>query len=352
MARFGHKRPPSDLMAMLAAMPALTELHLISACNLLPDISVLLNLPPPPPPASTPPTPVAPDVDADGMSRLPPPAPTPLRPLPAALPLSQRLRRLSLCRGGYQFDTQEGSAQALHLGGHQRLGELPSWVSYRLPHLRELTLESCGLRRVPYKAVSGLRELRLLSMDRCPLGHAGVVSLDAWLPPQMEENGCGMAAVEVLQLRNCNIVALPYTMTRLTNLRRLDLGGNPLGNLAQPEVSYRHRNMGAAVLRYLKESGDRGFSELVCLTRLGHLGLQGCGLGTLPLGVADLTQLTSLDLSGNPELELNSGRVADLLAGQLPQLESLRLVETSAGEQLRDQQDLNLHHGLRTLILE
>lgn len=91
---------------------------------------------------------------------------------------------------------------------------------------------------MPAAALAGLPELRLLSLDYCPLGRSSAaVSLDAWWQP--EEEGCGGGAaaaatsrgctpatavgsgvgfgvegLEVLQLRCCDILALPYSVTR------------------------------------------------------------------------------------------------------------------------------------------
>ncbi|GIL99414.1 hypothetical protein Vretimale_4578 [Volvox reticuliferus] len=392
---------PTDLAALLGALPALTELHLTRACNLLPDPAILLHIPTSassdiaashsPGPQAQPPAghgaaaplqfpaaaaaaavaeaaggggafPVVAMAGA-GLAETAGGHPTLLAlPLPtssgATPPLAERLRLLSLCHAGYDFSTDEGAMQAaalgglrglqeltitlepvaeeglnrlpeswslltgltaLRLGGHQRLRRLPSWLSGSLRRLRELTLTSCGFYRVPAAALAGLAQLRLLSLDSCPLGRgSAAVSLDAWWPPEEgpegeaqdkgEEAGgsggevgrggeSGMARLEVLQLRDCDILALPYTVTRLTNIRRLELGGNPLGELALPVSSGRNSSqMRDVVLRYLKESGDRGFSQLAANTRLKHLGLERCGLKSVPLGVPELTQLASLDL--------------------------------------------------------
>ncbi len=62
-------------------------------------------------------------------------------------------------------------------------------------------------------------------------------------------------------------------------------------------------------------TGDRGFEllEQHC-TLLGTLGLQRCGLTALPPAVARLPNLTSLDLSHNPQLQLDPGQMADLIS--------------------------------------
>ncbi|GIL43048.1 hypothetical protein Vafri_757 [Volvox africanus] len=444
-----HDLQPTDLVALLGALPALTELHLTRACNLLPDPAILLHIPtsalndtapghspapqaqPPPGPgaAAAPQFPAAAAAAAAGeavgrggafpaaamgaagsraetVGGLTPPLVLPLPTTSAAIPpLAERLRLLSLYQGGYDFSTDEGAAQAaalgglrglqelnitlepaaeeglnrlpeswslltgltaLRLGGHLRLRRLPSWLSGSLRRMRELILTACGFHRVPAAALAGLPELRLLSLDRCPLGRgSAAVSLDAWWPPDegaevaaRDVGGApgegggegGMAALEVLQLRDCDILALPYTVTRLINVRRLELGDNPLGELALPLSGGRSSSqMRDVVMRYLKESGDRGFSQLAANTRLRHLGLERCGLKSVPLGVPELTQLTSLDLSHNAELELYDRDGVDL-PGRLPHLTCLRLLGTSARQQLREAGLAML--GGRELVLE
>eukprot|EP00198_Chlamydomonas_reinhardtii_P013928 XP_001703265.1 predicted protein [Chlamydomonas reinhardtii] len=154
---------------------------------------------------------------------------------------------------------------ALRLTGHLALRRLPSWLPARLGRLSELELVRCGLRLMPEPALAGLRRLRLLSLDGCPLGE-------------------GEAAP-----------ALPrgFGTRRLTRLETLELAGC-MGRLR------------ASVLRYLRESGDRGFELLEGCSRLQHLGLGRCGLAALPPAVAGgrLAGLTSLDVSGNVQLQL------------------------------------------------
>ncbi|KAG2442688.1 hypothetical protein HXX76_002771 [Chlamydomonas incerta] len=152
-------------------------------------------------------------------------------------------------------------------------------------------------------------------------------------------SGCsGVLGLEVLRLRDCGVLALPYAISRLTRLQTLELAGNPMGDHALPAPSDdedeeedaaggggggggRRRGGGgggdaealghmgrlrASVLRYLRESGDRGFELLEGCSGLRHLGLARCGLAALPPAVAGglLAGLTSLDVSGNAQLQL------------------------------------------------
>ncbi|KXZ56567.1 hypothetical protein GPECTOR_1g509 [Gonium pectorale] len=416
-----HDLQASDLLALLSSLPSLTDLSLHSASNLLPDPAALVGE------ASTSETAAAgvaaraaagAAAGAAGAGRPPGDMPSP----PSALPdFATRLRRLVIRRAGYDLQPDEGAPgaaalgrlpalrelelgleppsrdglsrlpetwkalsglTALRLSGHRGLHRLPHWLPTRLTGLRELALEDCGFRTLPAPALAGLRHLRRLSMDRCPLGRADcAVSIDHWWPLPApaaapggdggsgvgggsdgdagagaddgggsrslvreedawgggggcasggaewsdgssvsrrarrrarygggggrgggdaggEGGGGGVLGLEVLSLRECEIVALPYAFTQLSRLESLELGGNPLGALSRPAgLEGSCGLMRAHVLRYLRDSGDRGFDLLAGCPRLQHLGLDDCGLDRLPPALGALgPQLTSLDV--------------------------------------------------------
>lgn len=147
----------------------------------------------------------------------------------------------------------------------------------RFSKLRDLALADVGLREIP-PWFEEIATIRTLSLWGNPLiGEAP----DFPLPPDLGE----------LFLGRCGLGAVPSSCWAQKGLRSLNLYGNPLRHLP---------------------------ADIGRLERLEHLGLEDCGLTALPRALLDLAKrgtLKTLNLRGNPALELPDALLGDLFEG-------------------------------------
>jgi hypothetical protein len=124
---------------------------------------------------------------------------------------------------------------------------------------------------------------------------AGFVGLRA-LPTEIGALG----ELLVLELPGNRIEALPDEIAQLAALETLDLSANPLGGLPDGLA-------GLPGLRQLNLSDVANLPAVAPLGGLEDLALAGCGLETLPDWVLALPSLKSLYLAGNPMIDLPEG---------------------------------------------
>jgi Leucine-rich repeat (LRR) protein len=177
----------------------------------------------------------------------------------------------------------------LDLRGNSELGDLEQVAFLPLEHLSSLSrlrLRGCPLRSLPgeLSALSAVLDLDL--RGQTALGRARSA---AWQPLRM------LGFLTRLCLAACGLAALPWQLSGLGELARLELSSNPrLGSGSGAAAGPQRR-------RY-----SHAFEPLGQLSALTSLGMAGCALGAVPPQVSALAALAQLELNGNPALGRDS----------------------------------------------
>ena len=184
---------------------------------------------------------------------------------------------------------------------------------YHVPRLSELELCSVGMGNQECQllatALNYVDKLRFLNLSGNPLGH-GISELAKHLHsvPHLE-----MLHLCNTQMGKVEVIALAHNLKNMTQLRKLDLSGNPLGHGISELAKHLHN------VPHLKKLH-------LCNTQMGKVEVIA-----LAHNLKNMTQLRKLDLSGNP-----LGHGISELAKHLhnvPHLKKLFLDYTQMGEE-------------------
>ena len=195
------------------------------------------------------------------------------------------------------------------------LGELVIFLNnlHHVPRLSELELVDVGMGNQKCQslatALKYVDKLRLLRLSENPLGH-GISELAKHLhsvPHLKKLHLCNT------QMGEEEVIALAHNLKNMTQLSKLDLSGNPLGHGISELAKHLHN------VPHLKKLH-------LCNTQMGKVEVIA-----LAHNLKNMTQLSKLDLSGNP-----LGHGISELAKHLynvPHLKKLYLDYTQMGEE-------------------
>lgn len=177
-----------------------------------------------------------------------------------------------------------------------------------LPELRALYLSDNKISTIPTKFYL-LRQLRALSLDRNQLTE---------FPPQMS----GFEHLYYLDISYNNIVTLPREIGSFSRMRILALNGNKLaqlpreffllqdlkylyaGNNSLTELPVGFEKLGSLQLLAVHNNKITSISNLMNITSLRRLYVEGNKLDSIPHTIGQLFNLRDLDIGGNPLITL------------------------------------------------
>ena len=247
----------------------------------------------------------------------------------------------------------------LDLSDNVRLGGGCQWqhLAPLRQQLRHLSLRQCGLAEVlealslltglslldlsyDFNVAGGwqhllpLQQLQVLNLDGCqqltavPLAVSSMTALhELHLSEAPLEGGwqhlLPLGHLRALSLRSCCLTDVPWEVSVLTCLTRLNISENydievgwqhlrPLRQLLDLDISGCNLTqvpkalsclVHLSVLNLGSNSITSGWQRLLPLRQLRELALNGCDLAKVPKAVSELTALTALNLAANRELK-------------------------------------------------
>ncbi len=206
----------------------------------------------------------------------------------------------------------------------------------RIGHARKtcsLKLHAAKLQSVPEEV------LETNTWKLIDLAHNELVLL----PPQLSE----CSKLRTLAVPHNNVSEVECSLSRLVALRRLDFSYNPLCVIPELPQGLLELDISGCTKLDLRALGS---SLAPCADTLQTLTMKGCNLEQLPSWLSQLTNLSVLDVSGNPSLsslELQSGSWAQL--ANLAQLRAAGCPRLS--EQGAIPEDLFTNGSAHTIIL-
>lgn len=236
-----------------------------------------------------------------------------------------KLRALLLVECGLKSVPDLSALQALSTLDLSLNYDLKDYDGLASLALESLTMKGCDLREIPssVKGVTGLK--RLILEDNFTL--------------KAFDHLQGLALDE-LNLSRCRLSALPETLSEVPTLRVLEIGRNSnLESLAGIENSAVEK-LGARTNSKLSD-----ISALPEARGLVDVDLAMCVIAEIPENIANLTNLTRLDLSYNTEMK-GLGHLA-----RIPNLETLELNECGLKKlppefaEFRSLDHLSVHHN-------